>query len=247
LFELSLAAFTASFLLLVLAEMGDKTQLVAMSFAACYNLYKVLLAIFIAVVVNFAIVISIGEFLTTIIPIDIISFAASISFIGFGLWTARDATIGEKGEEKIKVSRFGVVATVAITFFIAEFGDKTQLATLSIAAQYQNPISVLIGATLAMLVADGLGIFIGVVLCRHIPQRAIKWFSAAIFVIFGLVGVYEVLSMKIGLIYSALVLVVLIAISVVITLILGKRRRTSEVPFELGVCKEKLQKEETKT
>ena len=98
------------------------------------------------------------------------------------------------------------MSTVGIAFFVAEFGDKTQLATLSLAAQYQNPVSVLFGATLAMLVADGIGIIIGVVFCRRIPQHKLKWLSAVIFVLFGLVGVYEVLSARVGLGYTAVIL-----------------------------------------
>ena len=100
-----------------------------------------------------------------------------------------------------------MVGTVFVAFFIAEFGDKTQLTTISLAAQYRNALSVLIGATLGMLVADGIGIVAGVVLGKHIPQRTIKWVSATIFLIFGLVGVYEVLPSKIGLAYTALTLV----------------------------------------
>ena len=208
--DLSLAAFSAAFILVVLAEMGDKTQFVAMTFAAKYSPYKVLFAIFLGTVANFAIVIVIGQLLTEIVPMDAISLVASIAFIAFGVWTVRE----EKAEEgSLKLSRFGVVATVGIAFFVAEFGDKTQLATLSLAAQYQSPVSVLVGATLAMLVADGIGIVIGVVFCRRIPQRKLKWLSAIIFVLFGLVGVYEVLLGKVGLGYSALVLGLLAAVS----------------------------------
>jgi len=88
---------------------------------------------------------------------------ASIAFIAFGVLTVRE----EKAKEgNVKVSRFGIVATVGIAFFVAELGDKEQLATLSLAVQYQNPISVLVGATLAMIVADGIGIVIDVVFCR---------------------------------------------------------------------------------
>jgi Ca2+/H+ antiporter, TMEM165/GDT1 family len=232
LIALSLAAFTAAFILVVLAEMGDKTQLVAMAFAAKYNPYKVLFAIFIAILANFAIVIAIGQVLIEVIPIDAISLAASISFIGFGIWSVRN----EGGEEKVKVSRFGPMATVGLTFFVAEFGDKTQLATLSLAVQYQNPISVLVGATLAMLVADGIGIVIGVVFCRRIPQRALKWLSATIFVVFGLVGVYEVLPKYVGLSYTALVLAVLAAFSVIAIYFLTNRQKHVEQP---QVCKNK--------
>ena len=229
--ELSLAAASAAFLLVVLAEMGDKTQFVAMAFAAKHNPFKVLFAIFLGTVANFAIVIMIGQLLTEVVPIDAISLAASVSFIGFGLWTLRN----EKAEdENTKISRFGVVATVALAFFVAEFGDKTQLATLSLAVQYQNSVSVLIGATLAMLVADGIGIIVGVILCRRIPQRKFKWLSAVIFVLFGLIGIYEVLSIKIDIVYTASILAVFAAFSVSAMYALFKKQKPIEDP---KVCK----------
>ncbi|MCL4430669.1 MAG: TMEM165/GDT1 family protein [Chloroflexi bacterium] len=230
-FELSFAAFAASLVFVVLAEMGDKTQLLAMSFATRFNPYKVLLAVFIATIANHALAVVAGQFLTTIVPMDIISLAASLSFIGFGLWTIRGDQL--KDEAK-KASRYGAVATVAIAFFIAEFGDKTQLATISLAAEYQNPISVLIGTTIGMLVADGIGIVVGVVLCKRIPQRKIKWFSALIFVLFGLMGVYEVLMLKVGLGYTALVLAVLAALSAYAMYAISKRQNPVEDP---QICK----------
>jgi len=82
----------------------------------------------------------------------------------------------------------------------------------------------LLGATLGMLVADGIGIIVGVVLCKHIPQRTIRWLSATIFVIFGLVGIYEVLVSKIGLGYTALILLLLISLSVSAMITLAKKR-----------------------
>jgi putative Ca2+/H+ antiporter (TMEM165/GDT1 family) len=231
LIELSLAAFSAAFLLVVLAEMGDKTQFVAMTFAAKYNPFKVLFAIFLGTVANFAMVIVIGQLLVEIVPIDAISLVASVAFIAFGVWTIRE----EKAKEgNVKVSRFGIVATVGIAFFVAELGDKTQLATLSLAVQYQNPISVLVGATLAMIVADGIGIVIGVVFCRRIPQHKLKWLSATIFVLFGLVGVYEILWEKIGIGYVTLVLGLLTAFSISAIYVISKRQKSTEDP---QVCK----------
>ncbi len=218
--DFSLVALLASFLLIILAEMGDKTQFLAMSFATRYNAYKVLFAVFLATMASFAITVTIGQLLTTIVPLDVISLAASLSFIGFGLWTLR----GEKPKtEDKKATRFGVVGTVFATFFIAEFGDKTQLTTISLAAQYRNAVSVFIGATLGMLVADGVGIAAGVVLGKHIPQRTIKWVSATIFLIFGLAGIYEVLPSKIGLVYSALTLILLIAFSIGATIFITRK------------------------
>ena len=219
---ISLAAFSAAFLLIILAEMGDKTQFVAMTFAAKYNALKVLLAILLSTLANFAIVIVVGQLLTTVVPIEAISLAASISFIGFGLWTLRP----EKAKaESLKTSRYGIVAAIAFAFFIAEFGDKTQLATLSLAVQYQNPLGVLAGATLGMLVADGIGIIVGVVLCRRIEQRLLSWVSALVFVAFGLVGVYQVLSGRIGLVYTSGVLLALATFSALVMAVVARKQR----------------------
>jgi putative Ca2+/H+ antiporter (TMEM165/GDT1 family) len=221
LLEFSLAAFIASFALVVLAEMGDKTQFIAMTFATKFNPYKVLFAVFLATIANFAITVAIGQLLTTVVPLDVISLAASSSFICFGLWTLRP----EKPKaETQKTSRFGAVGTVGAAFFIAEFGDKTQLTTISLAAQYRSAVAVLLGATLGMLVADGIGIGIGVVLGRHIPQRAVKWVSAVIFIVFGLAGIYEVLPSKVGLTVTALVLAALIVASALAIAFITRKR-----------------------
>jgi Ca2+/H+ antiporter, TMEM165/GDT1 family len=193
-----MAAFIASFMFVVLAEMGDKTQLLAMAFAMKYNVYKVLIAVFLATLLNHALAVIAGHFLTVVIPMDIISFIAASSFIIFGLWTIRGDKL--EGEDK-KESRFGPIVTVAIAFFLAEMGDKTQLATISLAVKYQSMASVLMGTTLGMVVADAFGIIVGIVMRKHIPKKAIKWFSAIIFVLFGLSGVYRVLSGRISILY----------------------------------------------
>lgn len=184
-------AFWVSFLFVVLAEMGDKTQLLAMAFAAKYSASKVLLAVFLATLVNHALAVVTGHFLTTIIPLDIIALVAALSFILFGLWTIRGDKL--QGEDK-KESRFGPVVTVGIAFFLAEMGDKTQLATISLAVEYRSMFFVLAGTTLAMVTADAIGIMVGVVMRRHLPEKAIKWFSAIVFILFGLSGIYKVLS-----------------------------------------------------
>lgn len=191
-----MTAFIASFMFVVLAEMGDKTQLLAMAFATRYSAQKVLLAVFLATLINHGLAVLVGHFLTTVIPIDIISFVAAVSFIIFGLWTIRGDKL--EGEDK-KESRFGPIVTVGIAFFLAEMGDKTQLATISLAVEYQSMIHVLMGTTLGMVVADAIGIIIGIVMRKHIPEKTIKWISAIIFILFGLSGVYKVLSPRLNL------------------------------------------------
>jgi Ca2+/H+ antiporter, TMEM165/GDT1 family len=218
-------ALIASFLFVVLAEMGDKTQLLAMAFAARYSFYKVLIGVALATVFNHALAVTVGHFLTVVVPLDVISFIAALSFIGFGLWTLRGDTL--KGEDK-KISRFGPIATVAIAFFLAEMGDKTQLATISLAVKYNSMLFVLMGTTLAMLVADSIGILVSVVLCKCIPEKTIKWVSAGIFVIFGFIGVYTALVSTQGWQISVTI-VALMAIGVVIAafyLTRNQRRKT---------------------
>ncbi|MDP3789730.1 MAG: TMEM165/GDT1 family protein, partial [Candidatus Omnitrophota bacterium] len=166
-----MTALIASFLFVALAEMGDKTQLLAMAFAARYSAHKVLLAVFLATLVNHTLAVVAGRFLTIVVPMDIISFVAALSFIVFGLWTIR----GDKlGVEDKKEPRFGPIMTVGIAFFLAEMGDKTQFATISLAVEYQNMFNVLMGTTLGMVAADAVGIIIGIVMRSHIPEKSIK-------------------------------------------------------------------------
>ncbi|MEN6386328.1 MAG: TMEM165/GDT1 family protein [Phycisphaerales bacterium] len=209
-------AFVASFLFVVLAEMGDKTQLLAMAFATKYKAQKVLIAVFIATILNHSLAAGAGRLLSTVIPIDIISLAAALSFIIFGLWTIR----GDKldGEDK-KESKFGPIITVAIAFFLAEMGDKTQLATVSLAIKYSDMLNVLMGTTLGMIIADAVGIIIGIVMRKHIPEKAIKWIAAIIFILFGLIGTYNILSKKLELIY----VLSIISVIIIITFFAAKR------------------------
>jgi len=215
-------AFIASFLFVVLAEMGDKTQLLAMAFATRYAAYKVLIAVFIATLLNHALAVLVGHFLTVIIPLEIISLIASISFIIFGLWTIRGD--GLEGEADRK-SRFGPIATVAIAFFLAEMGDKTQLATISLAVKYRDMAYVLMGTTLAMVVADAIGIGVGVMMQKHLPEKVIKWIAAAVFAAFGFIGIYQVLSVRIGLIYTIAVLLGLALCTALAAYLIVKRKQ----------------------
>jgi putative Ca2+/H+ antiporter (TMEM165/GDT1 family) len=193
------AAFIASLLFVVLAEMGDKTQLLAMAFATKYKAHKVLIAVLIATLLNHSLAVVAGHLLAAVIPIDIITFIAALSFIVFGLWTIRGDKL--EGEDK-KESRFGPIITVGIAFFLAEMGDKTQLATISLAVEYESMFSVLMGTTLGMVIADAVGIIVGIVMRKHIPEKAIKWVAAIIFVLFGLNGVYKVLSVQMNVLYA---------------------------------------------
>ena len=186
-----MASFIASLLFVTLAEMGDKTQLLAMAFATRFPARVVLAAVFVATILNHALAVAAGRLLTTLIPLEVISFAAALSFILFGLWTIRGDTL--EGEDAERTG-YGPFLTVAIAFFLAEIGDKTQLATISLAVKYPDPLAVLMGTTTGMVVADGLGIIVGIVLGKRLPEGLIRLVSAGVFIAFGFVGAGAILG-----------------------------------------------------
>jgi putative Ca2+/H+ antiporter (TMEM165/GDT1 family)/putative Mn2+ efflux pump MntP len=196
-------AFVASLLFVSLAEMGDKTQLLAMAFATRFPAHTVLSAVFVATLLNHALAVAAGRLLTNVIPLDVISLAAALSFILFGLWTIRGDTL--EGEDERR-SSYGPFLTVAIAFFLAELGDKTQLATISLAVKYTNPIAVLLGTTAGMVVSDGIGIIIGIVLGKRLPDTLIRLVSAGVFIVFGFAGASSVLTTMLPLAVSAVIL-----------------------------------------
>lgn len=181
-----LTAYLASLGFVVLAEMGDKTQLLAMAFASRYRWQTVMWGVFVATLCNHLLAVIAGNYLTRLVPLNYIQIAAAASFILFGLWTLRGDTL--EGEDKrFNYSPFW---TVAVAFFFAEMGDKTQLATVALATKYQSIIAIWFGTTSGMLVADAIGIIVGIVLGKKIPERFVKWFAAVIFIIFGVLGLY---------------------------------------------------------
>jgi putative Ca2+/H+ antiporter (TMEM165/GDT1 family) len=184
--------FLASTGLVVLAEMGDKTQLLAMALACRFRWQTVMLGVFAATLCNHFLAVVAGTYLTKVIPLYYVQVAASASFILFGFWTLRGDTL--EGEDKrFNYSPFW---TVAVAFFLAEMGDKTQLATVALAAEYKSIIAVWLGTTTGMLIADAIGIGVGIVLGKKIPERLIKWVAALIFIFFGLSGLYDLLPGK---------------------------------------------------
>ncbi|HSB52661.1 MAG TPA: TMEM165/GDT1 family protein [Dissulfurispiraceae bacterium] len=215
-----MVAFFASFAFVVLAEMGDKTQLLAMCFAAQYRWQTVMWGVFWATAANHLGAVLVGNYLTTVFPLNYIQVAAAASFILFGLWTIRGDTLSCETKER----RFSPFWTVAIAFFIAEMGDKTQLATVALAAEYNTTVPVWIGTTLGMLVADAIGILFGVVAGRRIPERSIKWAAALIFILFGVYGLYEYLPRHVWTTPVIAVGVALLAASVYIVARLNRAR-----------------------
>jgi putative Ca2+/H+ antiporter (TMEM165/GDT1 family) len=236
-----LLAFLFSAFTVVLAEMGDKTQLLAMAFAARYRWWKVLAGVFVATILNHALAVTIGNLLGRIESIHvIIQVVSSCAFILFGLWTLKGDKLGDEGR---KPSRFGAFVTVGIAFFIAEIGDKTQLATIALATRYPaNPAAVLTGTTTGMVIADGFGILVGVVLCRGIPERIIKIISAAVFMIFGIFSTYELFreELAMALVPRVILTAVLVLIAGSLSFLLARRAQSVPgVPAVKKACEER--------
>ena len=239
----NLIAFVFSLGAVVLAEMGDKTQLLAMAFATKYSATKVMIGVFIATVLNHGLAVAVGNYITRFEWAQIwIQGVASLSFILFGLWTIRGDKL--EGEEN-RTTKFGAIVTVALAFFLAEMGDKTQLATIALAAKFPtSPIGVLMGTTMGMLIADGIGIIVGVVMCKKIPERIVKLVSAGVFIFFGFVGSYQVaqgeLNLSAGSIAVIMTLLIVLTALVSYYLIKNNKLNEEEVSAAAESCKMKL-------
>jgi putative Ca2+/H+ antiporter (TMEM165/GDT1 family) len=207
-------AYLTSLVFVVLAEMGDKTQLLAMAFASRYRWQTVMFAVFVATLCNHFLAVLAGNVLTNIVPLQTIQIAGAASFIVFGLWTLRGDEL--KGEDK--KPKYSPFWTVAIAFFIAEMGDKTQLATVALATRFDNMIQIWLGTTCGMVIADAVGIIVGIVLGKKIPERMVKWFAALVFIIFGVLGLYQALPRQIWTppaVIGSLLLLLLLIVGVV--------------------------------
>lgn len=204
--------FIRAFVLIFLAEMGDKSQIIAMTFATKYRIWDVMLGVTLGVVFNHALAIILGNFISILIPTSYIHLAAGFLFIIFGL---NSLSIDEEEEIEDK-KEFSPILTVAIAFFIGELGDKTQLATMTLAAESLNPFIVLLGTSTAMIATSSLGIFIGSKVGKKIPEISVKIASSLVFLIFGLIRVVnsieiQPLIMLISLLLLAGIEIILIA------------------------------------
>ncbi|MGC5028678.1 TMEM165/GDT1 family protein [Micromonospora sp. DT229] len=180
-----LVALAVSFGVIFVAELGDKSQLMALAFATRYRPMSILIGITVATALVHLASVAIGYGLGSALPTGWISLLAGVAFIGFGLWTLRGDTLTE--DEKRKAARGGksAVLTVGVAFFLAELGDKTMLATITLATQY-GWFGTWIGSTIGMVAADALAIVVGRLLGRKLPERTIKYGAAALFALSGI-------------------------------------------------------------
>ena len=169
-----------------LAEIGDKTQLLAFILAARFKKpIPIILGILAATIVNHGLAGALGAWITTTIKPEILQWVLGISFIAMAFWTLVPDEIED--EETRIATRFGVFGATLITFFLAEMGDKTQIATIAMAAHYAQPVLVVMGTTLGMLIADVPAVFVGDKLAAKIPMKLVHSVAAGIFALLGIV------------------------------------------------------------
>ena len=167
-----------------LAEIGDKTQLLAFILAARFKKpLPIILGILAATIVNHGLAGALGAWITASISPEILRWVLGASFIAMAVWTLIPDKIEE--EETQIAKRLGVFGATLVTFFLAEMGDKTQIATVAMAAHYAQPLLVVIGTTLGMLIADVPAVFVGDKLANKIPMKLVHSIAAAVFAILG--------------------------------------------------------------
>lgn len=167
-----------------LAEIGDKTQLLAFILAARFKKpLPIIIGILAATVINHGLAGALGAWITSTISPEVLRWVLGASFIGMAIWTMIPDNIEE--EETQIAQRFGIFGATFITFFLAEMGDKTQIATVAMAAHYSAPLMVVIGTTLGMLIADVPAVFAGDKLANKIPMKLVHSIAAAVFALLG--------------------------------------------------------------
>jgi Ca2+/H+ antiporter, TMEM165/GDT1 family len=174
-------------------EMGDKSQLMALTFATKYRMRTVILGLLIAIGALIGLSVGVGAAAGNLLPTDWIRLAAAVMFIGFGLWGLKPEH-DDEDEGPIKERRTGLL-TVITAMFLAEFGDKTMIIAMGMGSSY-HPWGVWIGGTAGMLAADLLAVFAGAWVAKRIPEKVIRYVSSGLFLVIGvLLGIEAVTAL----------------------------------------------------
>jgi putative Ca2+/H+ antiporter (TMEM165/GDT1 family) len=187
-------AFFLSFGVIFLAELGDKSQLMALAFATRYRPLTVLAAVTIATLIVHAGSVLLGAAVALALPTQAIQVAAGVAFLVFAAWTMRGDELGEVEQGRAKRTGRWALVTIGTAFFLAELGDKTMLATITLATT-EDPIGTWLGSTAGMVAADAIAIAIGALMGARLPERAIKVFAAGAFVVFGVILIAQGLGL----------------------------------------------------
>jgi Ca2+/H+ antiporter, TMEM165/GDT1 family len=172
--------------IVTLAEMGDKTQLLAFLLATRFKKpLPIVAGILVATIFNHGLAGLLGTWITTILSPEILRWVLGFSFLGMAIWTLIPDKLDTENQDLKSDS--GVFLATLVAFFLAEMGDKTQVATVALAAHYDSPISVVIGTTLGMMIADVPAVFLGNTFAKKLPLKIIHGIAAGLFAIIGFI------------------------------------------------------------
>ncbi len=185
---MDVSALTLSAGVVALAEMGDKTQLLSLMLAARYprQALAIIAGIFIATIANHACAALLGHWLMTLVSPDVMRWILGTSFLGIGLWLLVPDHIDDAADSKVADRALQVLMLTVVLFFLAEMGDKTQIATIALGARYEDVVLVTIGTTLGMMLANAPAVWIGQKFTQRMP---IKWVHAVAAITFIAIGV----------------------------------------------------------
>ena len=182
-------AFFVSIAIVALAEMGDKTQLLALVLAARFRKpWPIVLGILVATLANHGLAGALGAWVTTVVGPQVLRWILGVSFIAMAVWMLIPDKLDEGDADG--APRWGVFGTTLVAFFLAEMGDKTQIATVMLAAQYNAYLWVVAGTTLGMMLANAPVVWLGDRITRLVPIRVVHGVSAVIFLVLGLVAIF---------------------------------------------------------
>jgi putative Ca2+/H+ antiporter (TMEM165/GDT1 family) len=177
-------AFLVSTGVVALAEIGDKTQLLALVLAARFRKpVPIIIGILIATLANHFLAGAIGAWLASVIGPTAMRWILGVSFIAMAIWTLIPDKLD--GDDEPKPPRYGVFATTLVAFFLLEMGDKTQIATIALAAKYSSLVAVVAGTTFGMMLANVPAVLLGEVAARKLPMRVVHGVAGAIFLVLG--------------------------------------------------------------
>lgn len=176
-------AFITSTLVVALAEMGDKTQLLSFLLAAKFkHRMPIILGILFATLANHFLAGYVGVWIASLVSPQALRWIVAVSFFAFGAWALKPDKLGDR-----KLGGAGVFLTTLIAFFLVEMGDKTQLATVALAAHYDALVAVVVGTTLGMMIANVPAVWIGEALAHRVNMTVMRWVAAALFALLGVI------------------------------------------------------------
>ena len=186
---MDLSAVTLSAGVVALAEMGDKTQLLSLMLAARYpkQATAIIAGIFIATIANHACAALLGHWLMTLVSPDVMRWILGLSFLGIGLWLLVPDHIDDAADSKVVDRALQVFVLTVVLFFLAEMGDKTQIATIALGAKYEDVFAVTIGTTLGMMLANAPAVWLGQKFTKRMPIKWVHGVAALTFIAIGAV------------------------------------------------------------